>query len=208
MLGVKIKKELIKSLNTPASLSQFQLFLPPLEGNAIFMDSSNTWCIARSGQALLSLSSKTRLTGPADLVVQTARWSSPVPLASYQPNTLLSHASFAFDSYYQQNGNSDIECSTLTYGHSNHHRAREIQVNATMSKCTCVFFLSNHVIRTRIRALKPLGIGPTRTLHSGYSTLAPLGNRTQHSLAQTLENFAHSSNRELCCSVFGLPSSG
>lgn len=129
-------------------------------------------------------------------------------LLATSQHTLLSHASFAFDSYYQQNGNSDIECSTLTYGHSNHHRAREIQVNATMSKCTCVFFLSNHVIRTRIRALKPLGIGPTRTLHSGYSTLAPLGNRTQHSLAQTLENFAHSSNRELCCSVFGLPSSG
>ncbi|WJX95836.1 hypothetical protein P8452_77109 [Trifolium repens] len=29
----------------------------------------------------------------------------------FQPDTLVSHASFAFNSFYQTNGNSDIACS-------------------------------------------------------------------------------------------------
>ncbi|CAN1227635.1 Glucan endo-1,3-beta-glucosidase [Linum grandiflorum] len=31
--------------------------------------------------------------------------------ACFHPNNLVSHASYAFNSYYQQNGNSDIACN-------------------------------------------------------------------------------------------------
>ncbi|KAL0305443.1 UNVERIFIED_CONTAM: Glucan endo-1,3-beta-glucosidase 13 [Sesamum radiatum] len=45
----------------------------------------------------------------------------------FEPDTLLSHASFAFNNYYQQNGNSDIACyfggtAALTQNNPSHGR--------------------------------------------------------------------------------------
>ncbi|KAG6492465.1 hypothetical protein ZIOFF_047428 [Zingiber officinale] len=89
----------------PESTTTIPTLSPP-EGNTTFID-SNTWCVARPGTSESELQAALDWAcglGGADCsLVQPGA-------ACYQPNTLLSHASFAFNSYYQQNGNSDIAC--------------------------------------------------------------------------------------------------
>ncbi|KAF8714082.1 hypothetical protein HU200_028081 [Digitaria exilis] len=67
--------------------------LSPSEGNMTFIDGA-TWCMALPG------ASQDDLQNALDWAVRC-----------YQPNTLLTHASYAFNIFYQQNGNSDIACS-------------------------------------------------------------------------------------------------
>ncbi|KAL6198459.1 hypothetical protein ACLB2K_028248 [Fragaria x ananassa] len=80
--------------------------LPP-EGNTTFLDGT-TWCVALAGVSQVDLQN-------------ALDWACGLGMAGckaiqeggpcYDPDTLLSHASFAFNSYYQQNGNSDIACN-------------------------------------------------------------------------------------------------
>ncbi|CAL9104671.1 unnamed protein product [Musa textilis] len=80
-------------------------FSPP-EGNTTFIEGT-TWCVARPGASQFDLQNALDWAcglGAADC-------SLVQPGAScYEPDTLLGHASYAFNSYYQQNGNSDIAC--------------------------------------------------------------------------------------------------
>ncbi|WOL13983.1 glucan endo-1,3-beta-glucosidase 12-like isoform X2 [Canna indica] len=87
------------------SINPIPTFSPP-EGNTTFIDGT-TWCVARPGASQFDLENAIDWAcglGGADC--------SPVQpgAACYHPDTLLSHASFAFNSYYQQNGNSDVAC--------------------------------------------------------------------------------------------------
>ncbi|XP_010244529.1 PREDICTED: glucan endo-1,3-beta-glucosidase 12 [Nelumbo nucifera] len=81
--------------------------LSPPEGNTTFLGGT-TWCVA--------------LPGASQIDVQNALdWACGLGMADcgpiqsggvcFEPDTLLSHASYAFNSYYQQNGNSDIACN-------------------------------------------------------------------------------------------------
>ncbi|KAK6150127.1 hypothetical protein DH2020_017652 [Rehmannia glutinosa] len=80
--------------------------LSPPEGNTTFLGGTS-WCVARPGSS------------PVDLQI-ALDWAcgmgkadcSPIQPGGpcFQPDTLLSHASYAFNNYYQQNGNSDIAC--------------------------------------------------------------------------------------------------
>ncbi|KAM0071622.1 putative glucan endo-1,3-beta-D-glucosidase [Helianthus debilis subsp. tardiflorus] len=81
--------------------------LSPPEGNMTFLGGSN-WCVASPS------ASQTDLQNALDWVCglgmtdcNQIRPGGPC----YQPDTLFSHASFAFNSYYQQNGNSDVACN-------------------------------------------------------------------------------------------------
>ncbi|URE07125.1 actin-depolymerizing factor [Musa troglodytarum] len=82
------------------------IFSPP-EANRTVMDST-TWCVAHPGASQFDLENALDWAcgvGGADC-------SSLQPgAACYQPDTLLSHASYAFNSYYQHNGNSDVACN-------------------------------------------------------------------------------------------------
>ena len=81
--------------------------LSPPEGNTTFLDGTN-WCVARPGVSQVDLQNALDWAcglGMADC--QPIQASGPC----FQPDTLLSHASFAFNTYYQQNGNSDIACN-------------------------------------------------------------------------------------------------
>lgn len=87
------------------SINPIPSFSPP-EGNTTFIDGAS-WCVARQGASQFDLENAIAWAcglGGADC--------APVQpgAACYQPDTLLSHASYAFNSYYQQNGNSDIAC--------------------------------------------------------------------------------------------------
>lgn len=80
--------------------------LSPPEGNTTFLGGTN-WCVARPGvpQAELKIALDWACgMGKADC----RRIQAGGPC--FQPDTMLSHASYAFNSYYQQNGNNDIAC--------------------------------------------------------------------------------------------------
>ncbi|KAL1327989.1 hypothetical protein HN51_037957 [Arachis hypogaea] len=81
--------------------------MSPPEGNTTFIDGT-TWCVALGGVSQVDLQNALDWAcglGMADCAaIQQGG-------ACYEPDTLLSHASFAFNSYYQSNGNSDIACN-------------------------------------------------------------------------------------------------
>ncbi|CAA0823745.1 Carbohydrate-binding X8 domain superfamily protein [Striga hermonthica] len=80
--------------------------LSPPEGNTTFLDGSS-WCVARPGMSLVDL----QIALDWACGVGRAECSPIQPGGTcFEPNNLLSHASYAFNSYYQQNGNSDIAC--------------------------------------------------------------------------------------------------
>ncbi|CDP05643.1 unnamed protein product [Coffea canephora] len=94
---VQEKAEAATPLTTPS----------PPEGNTTFLDGT-TWCVALAGVPQMDLQNALDWAcgpGRADC--------SPIQTGGrcFDPDTLLAHASFAFNSYYQQNGNSDIACN-------------------------------------------------------------------------------------------------
>ncbi|KAJ0986386.1 hypothetical protein J5N97_004742 [Dioscorea zingiberensis] len=70
--------------------------------------SNGTWCIASSSAKELDLQNALDWAcGPGNVDCSAIQPSQPC----YQPDTLVSHASYAFNSYYQQNGATDVACS-------------------------------------------------------------------------------------------------
>lgn len=80
--------------------------LSPPEGNTTFLGGTN-WCVARPGVPQAEL--KIALDWACGMGKADCR---PIQAGGpcFQPDTMLSHASYAFNSYYQQNGNNDIAC--------------------------------------------------------------------------------------------------
>ncbi|KAJ9167894.1 hypothetical protein P3X46_019484 [Hevea brasiliensis] len=67
-----------------------------------------SWCIASSNASQLDLQSALDWAcGPGNVDCSAIQPSQPC----FEPDTLLSHASYAFNSYYHQNGASDVACS-------------------------------------------------------------------------------------------------
>ncbi|KAF9621346.1 hypothetical protein IFM89_020005 [Coptis chinensis] len=81
--------------------------LSPPEGNTTFLGGT-TWCVARPGASQVDL--QIALDWACGLGMTNCNPIKPKG-DCFEPNTLLSHASYAFNSYYQQNGNSDIACN-------------------------------------------------------------------------------------------------
>ncbi|XP_073158725.1 major pollen allergen Ole e 10-like [Henckelia pumila] len=114
--------------------------LSPPEGNTTFLGGT-TWCVARPGVSPVDLQSALDWAcggGRADC--GPIQGGGPC----FSPNSLLSHASYAFNSYYQQNGNSDIACyfggtATLTPSNPSYDKcvfetSRSVQSKATSIK--------------------------------------------------------------------------
>jgi len=81
--------------------------LSPPEGNTTFIDGT-TWCVALAGVSQGDL--QNALDWACGLGMANCKAIQPGG-PCYEPDTLVSHASFAFNSYYQTNGNSDIACN-------------------------------------------------------------------------------------------------
>ncbi|POO04148.1 X8 domain containing protein [Trema orientale] len=81
--------------------------LSPPEGNTTFIDGI-TWCVAHAGVSQIDL--QNALDWACGLGMADCR---PIQEGGpcYEPDNLVSHASYAFNNYYQQNGNSDIACN-------------------------------------------------------------------------------------------------
>ncbi|XP_074358611.1 major pollen allergen Ole e 10-like isoform X2 [Apium graveolens] len=113
-------------------ITNYQPVLTPPEGNTTFLDGTS-WCVARPG------ASQGDLQDALDWACGMGKTDcSPIKSGGpcFEPNTLLSHASFAFNSYYQQNGNSDIACNfggtaTLTKRNPNLYELRHLHCQGT-----------------------------------------------------------------------------
>ncbi|KAJ1405367.1 X8 domain [Sesbania bispinosa] len=81
-------------------------FSPP-EGNTTFIDGT-TWCVALAGVPQADLQNALDWACGLGMADCTAiQKGGPC----FEPDTIVSHASFAFNNYYQTNGNSDIACN-------------------------------------------------------------------------------------------------
>ncbi|KAF8036411.1 hypothetical protein BT93_C2200 [Corymbia citriodora subsp. variegata] len=79
-----------------------------ITGANITSSNGTTWCIASSNASEMDLKSALDWAcGPGNVDCSAIQPSQPC----YEPDTLVSHASFAFNSYYQQNGATDVACS-------------------------------------------------------------------------------------------------
>ncbi|KAG6738302.1 hypothetical protein NC652_040630 [Populus alba x Populus x berolinensis] len=81
--------------------------LSPPEGNTTFL-AGTSWCVALPGVSQIDL--QNALDWACGLGMADCK---PIQRggACFDPDTLVSHASYAFNNYYQQNGNSDIACN-------------------------------------------------------------------------------------------------
>ncbi|CAI9292949.1 unnamed protein product [Lactuca saligna] len=81
--------------------------LSPPEGNMTFLGGTN-WCVASPGASQSDL--QNALDWACGLGMADCSQIKPGG-PCFEPDTLFSHASFAFNNYYQQNGNSDVACN-------------------------------------------------------------------------------------------------
>ncbi|XP_020264916.1 glucan endo-1,3-beta-glucosidase 13-like isoform X2 [Asparagus officinalis] len=120
---------------------------------------NGTWCIASSNASELDLQSALNWAcGPGNVDCSAIQPSQPC----YQPDTLISHASFAFNSYYQQNGATDVACSFGGAG---------MRTDKNPSYENCIYPTSGKLrtANSTIAALSPMpqsGSPPTRALEA------------------------------------------
>ncbi|KAF8388883.1 hypothetical protein HHK36_025564 [Tetracentron sinense] len=111
--------------------------------NANITSSNGTWCIASSTASELDLQSALDWACGSGNVDCSAIQPSQ---ACYQPDTLPSHASYAFNSYYQQNGATDVACSFGGTG-------VKTNKNPSYDKCLYMTFGSNTTTANNVTSL-------------------------------------------------------
>ncbi|KAL9263033.1 Glucan endo-1,3-beta-glucosidase 13-like protein [Drosera capensis] len=110
---------------------------PNVGTNSTNSSGATTWCIASSTASQLDLQSALDWAcGQGNVDCTEIQPSQPC----YQPDTLVSHASFAFNSYYQQNGATDIACG---FGGSG------IKVTKNPSYDNCIYATAATINTTR-----------------------------------------------------------
>ncbi|XP_022756447.1 glucan endo-1,3-beta-glucosidase 13-like [Durio zibethinus] len=98
-----------------------------------------TWCIASSKVSESNLQNALDWAcGPGNVDCSAIQPSQPC----FEPDNLVSHASYAFNSYYQQNGASDVACSFGGNG---------VKVDKDPSYDNCIYLTTRGIIKTAAR---------------------------------------------------------
>ncbi|KAI4380722.1 hypothetical protein MLD38_006883 [Melastoma candidum] len=127
-----------------------------LAGANVTSLNGTTWCIASSNSSDSDLESGLNWAcGPGNVDCSSIQPSQPC----YEPDTLVSHASFAFNSYYQQNGATDIACKFGGAG---------IIVDKNPSYDNCLYLMAG---ANKTAASNATAITSTTSSSSGASTI-------------------------------------
>ncbi|KAF3973076.1 hypothetical protein ACB098_01G171500 [Castanea mollissima] len=129
------------------------------KGAAVMTTESNvtssngtTWCIASSKASEKDLQNALDWAcGPGNVDCTAIQPSQPC----YEPDTTISHASYAFNSYYQQNGATDIACSFGGNG---------VKVDKNPSYDSCLYLTagSNKTVASNTTAISSTSSGSTK----------------------------------------------
>ncbi|CAO2823373.1 unnamed protein product [Amaranthus hypochondriacus] len=102
-MGRMIMQEKAEANNIPNTI----ISQSPPEGNTTFLDGT-TWCVALPWVSQTDLQiALDWACGPGNADCRPIKSGG----SCYQPDTIVSHASYAFNLYYQQNGNNAIACN-------------------------------------------------------------------------------------------------
>ncbi|KAK6941445.1 X8 domain [Dillenia turbinata] len=117
--------------------------------------SNGTWCIASPSATEMDLQNALDWAcGPGNVDCSAIQPSQPC----YQPDNLVSHSSYAFNSYYQQNGATDIACSFGGTG---------VKVNKDPSYDNCLYTTSgsNKTVEANVTAITSKNSSPKNVAH-------------------------------------------
>ncbi|KAL5572527.1 hypothetical protein UlMin_022124 [Ulmus minor] len=120
-----------------------------------------TWCIASNKSAEIDLQNALDWAcGSGNVDCRAIQPSQPC----YEPDNLASHASYAFNSYYQQNGATDIACSFGGAG---------IKVDKDPSYDSCIYMTagSNKTITSNTTAISSPSSSTKNDFRAWFSTL-------------------------------------
>ncbi|KAF7037604.1 hypothetical protein CFC21_047941 [Triticum aestivum] len=120
--------------------------------------SNGTWCVASTNVSETALQNGLNWAcGPGNVDCSAIQPSQPC----YQPDTLVSHASYAFNSYYQQNGATDVACGFGGAG---------MRTTKDPSYDTCVYMAAGK-ISTKNSTATPAPSGSSSSLFAQSRTL-------------------------------------
>uniref|UniRef100_A0A0E0DZ19 glucan endo-1,3-beta-D-glucosidase n=1 Tax=Oryza meridionalis TaxID=40149 RepID=A0A0E0DZ19_9ORYZ len=115
-------------------------------------NANGTWCVASANASETDLQNGLNWAcGPGNVDCSAIQPSQPC----YQPDTLASHASYAFNSYYQQNGANDVACDFGGTG---------VRTTKDPSYDTCVYMAAGSKMSTTNSSNLPVqsGFSPSR----------------------------------------------
>ncbi|KAK4781217.1 hypothetical protein SAY87_017323 [Trapa incisa] len=131
-----------------------------ITGANITSSNGTTWCIASLNASEIDLKSALDWAcGPGGNVDCSAIQPSQ---PCYEPDTLISHASYAFNSYYQQNGASDVACSFGGAG-------VKVDKNPSYDKCIYMTAGSNKTLSTNTTGIPSTSSSLARKVHISLS---------------------------------------
>ncbi|KAF4390075.1 glucan endo-1,3-beta-glucosidase 13 [Cannabis sativa] len=128
--------------------------------NSTSSNGTNTWCIASNKSSEMDLQSALDWAcGSGNVDCTAIQPSQPC----YEPDNLASHASYAFNSYYQQNGASEIACSFGGAG---------IRVDKDPSYDSCLYMTagSNKTIASNTTAIASKSLSTRNDFPAWFST--------------------------------------
>ncbi|KAG8077853.1 hypothetical protein GUJ93_ZPchr0007g3596 [Zizania palustris] len=113
-------------------------------------NANGSWCVASANASETDLQNGLNWAcGPGNVDCSAIQPSQPC----YQPDTLASHASYAFNSYYQQNGANDVACDFAGTG---------LRTTKDPSYDTCVYMAAGKMSTTN-SSIAPVLNGSSRS---------------------------------------------